>query len=522
MMRHARLPAVGETEAPGGSVTQTNLATGSLLAIAIGYVLLEATLNGWRGYGFFSDELYYIACSKRLAFGYVDHPPLAPFLLRGVRAVLGDSLPAIRIPAAVAGAATVFLAGRMAWRLGGNAFAQTLAALAVAAAPGLMILFGFYSTNAFEILIWVVCADLVMVLTAGGDPRLWLAVGVVLGLGLEDKHTTAVFGAALAVSLVATPARRLLRGPWPWLGLLVALLVFVPNLIWEVRHQWISLEFYRTAVAVKNVPTSSLGAAFGQMLFMNPVIAPLWLLGLWFYLVDHAGRPWRVLGAVFVTLFALILIAPSSRPDRIAGAYPMLLAAGAVVLERPALRLLRNAFVPVLAASTAVLAPLALPLLSPVGLASYAATLHINPQIEIQRRSPVPQWVADRLGWEDLAAAVAAVLRGLPDGERQNATVLAGDYGYAAALERFGPAMGITRVIGNHNNYFLWGPGDTSPSVVVAFGISRRDLDRLFAKVERAAEFRCDFCYQDRMPIWVAREPRISLAEAWPSLKHFE
>lgn len=521
-MRIARTCAADGTEIPGGSVTHADLSCGPLLAIAIGYVLVEVALNGWHGYGYFTDELYYIACSKRLALGYLDHPPLAPLILRGVRAVLGDSLPAVRLPAALAGAATVFLAGRMACRLGGRAFAQTLAALAVAVAPGLMILFGFYSTNAFEILVWVVCADLLMALAAGADARLWLALGAAAGLGLENKHTTAAFGAALAVSLLATHARKLLRGPWPWLGLLVALLVFVPNLIWQVRHDWISLEFYRTAAAVKNVSTSSLGAAFDQVLFMNPAMAPLWLLGLWFYLADRAGRPWRVLGAVFVTLFALILIAPTSRPDRIAGAYPMLLSAGAVVLERPALRLLRNAFVPVLAATTAVLAPLALPLLSPAGLAKYAAALHINPRIEIQRWSEVPQWAADRLGWEDLADAVATVLRRMPDGERRSAIVLAGDYGYAGALELFGPARGIGGVIGTHNNYFLWGPGNPSPRVIVAFGIPVRDLDRLFAQVERAAEFRCDFCYQNGMPIWIARQPRIPLDEAWPSLKHFE
>ncbi len=505
---------------PAGETS--HLALGPLLAIAIGYALLEVGLNGWRGYGYFTDELYYIACSKRLALGYVDHPPLVPWLLRCVRAVLGDSLPAIRLAPALAGGATVFLAGRMAWRLGGGGFAQALAALATAVAPGPMILFGFYSPNAFEILVWVVCASLIAALAAGGDPRLWLTLGAVAGLGLEIKHTTAAFGAALAVSLAVTPARRLLRSPWPWLGLLVAIAVFVPNLLWQIRHDWVSLEFYRTAIAVKDVPTSSLGAAFDQVLFMNPVMAPLWLLGLGFYAVDPAGRRFRVLGALFATLFALVLVVPMSRPDRIAGAYPMLLAAGAVVLERPAFRILRVAVIVLLGVSTAVLAPLALPLLPPASLAKYAAALHLNPRIEIQRWSPVPQWVADRLGWEDLATAIASVLHGLPDDERRSATVLAGDYGYAGALELFGPEKGIDRVIGNHNSYFLWGPGDPSPAVVVAFGIPREILDRLFARVERAANFRCDFCYQDGMPIWIAREPRVPLVEAWPGLKHFE
>jgi Dolichyl-phosphate-mannose-protein mannosyltransferase len=385
-----------------------------------------------------------------------------------------------------------------------------------------MILFGFYSTNAFEILFWTLCADLVLALLAGADPRLWLAVGAAAGLGLENKHTMVLFGAALAIGLVATSSRELLRGPWPWLGLLVAGLIFAPNVAWEARHGWVSLEFYRTAEAVKNVPTSMLRAAFDQVLFMNPVLAVVWLAGLWFCLFARAGRRWRIIGMTFAALFALILVVPTSRPDRIAGAYPMLLSAGAVVLGRPGLRRARVAFLGLLAVSTAVMAPLALPLLAPPAMARYARGLHINPQIEIQRMSQVPQWVADRLGWPELATAVATVYRGLPPAERGRAAFLAGDYGYAGALERYGAAEGITRVIGTHNQYFLWGPGDPPPEVVVAFGFSRAFLDRLFADVEEAAVFHCDFCYQDGMPIWVARRPRVPLSTAWPALKHFE
>ena len=499
-----------------------DLALAPLVAIALAYIVVEVALNGFRGYGYFIDELYYLACSKRLGLGFVDHPPLAPLLLRGVRALLGESLPAIRLPAALAGAATVLLAGDMARRLGGGRAAQVLAAVSMAAAPGPLILFGFYSTNAFEILIWALCADLMIALLAGADARLWPALGAVAGIGLENKHTMVLFGSALAIGLVATSARQRLRDPWPWLGLFVAFLVFLPNLVWQARHDWISLEFYRIADLAKNVPTSTLGAAFDQVLFMNPVLAPLWLAGLGFYLLGRGAERWRAIGMAFLALFTLILAVPTSRPDRIAGAYPMLLAAGAVVLARPGLRRVRIAFLSALAVSTAILAPLALPLLAPPALARYAEALHINPQIEKQRMSRVPQWVADRLDWPDLTAAVAEVHRRLPPGERGGAAFLAGDYGYAGAVEFHGAASGVTKVIGTHNQYFLWGPGDPSPDVVVAFGFSREHLERPFASVEQAAVFRCDFCYLDGMPIWVARQPRIPLSAAWPGLKHFE
>jgi hypothetical protein len=174
------------------------------------------------------------------------------------------------------------------------------------------------------------------------------------------------------------------------------------------------------------------------------------------------------------------------------------------------------------AASFAVFAPLTLPLIPPHALATYARVLHLNPQVEMQRHNALPQWAADSLGWEDLADAVAAVARTLPPEDRDQAAVLAGDYAYAASLQFFGPARDVPRVISTHNQYFLWGPGGPSPRVLIALGLSRPELLRLFTDVEQAAIFRCEFCYQDGMPIWVARRPRVSLGDAWPGLKHFE
>lgn len=503
---------------PGGAAPRRD----ALLAVAIVYAGLQVALNGFAGYGYFNDEFYYLACARHLALGYVDHPPLAPVLLRLLTGLTGVSMACIRAPAALAGGATVYLAGRMAWRLGGDAAAQMLAALAIAAAPGPMILFGFFSTNAFEILVWTLLADLALALAAGADPRMWIAMGAVAGLGLENKHTTVLFVGALAVGLVATSARAQLRRPWPWLGLAVALLLFAPNLAWEARHDWVSLDFYRIANAVKNVPTTSLRAALDQVLFMNPVTAVLWIAGLVHLLAAPAARPFRFLGVAFLVLFALVLAVPTSRPDRIAGAYPGLVSAGAVVLAPRRLRVVRRAFVAVLAGATAMMAPLALPLLSPPALASYAERLGINPQVEIQRKSRVPQWVADSLDWEAFSDAVAGVARGLPQDQRPDAVVFAWDYAYAASLEFYGPARGIPRVISTHNNYFLWGPGAPAAGAVLALGVPRERLERLFEEVTDAAVFHCDFCYQDGMAIRVARRPRVSLAAAWPGLRHFE
>ena len=286
-----------------------------------------------RGYGWFRDEFYYIACGERLDWGYVDHPPLVAVVTAATRFLLGDSLVAIRLPAALAGAATVLVAGLLAHELGARRFGQGLAALAVLVATIYLPLHHILSMNAWEPLLWSCVALFVLRGLDRGRAREWVYAGVLAGIALQNKHSMLFFGFALAVGLVLSPARRALLTRGPWLMGLIAAAIFLPNIIWEVRHGWPTLEFMQHARAHKNVALPAAAFVAQQVLVMNPVNAIVWVTGLCWLLAATSARGWRFLGWGYLTLLAL-LIATGGKDYYLAPYYPMLFAAGGVAIER--------------------------------------------------------------------------------------------------------------------------------------------------------------------------------------------
>ncbi len=265
-----------------------------------------------RGYGYFRDEFYYVACGRHLDWGYVDHPPFVALVAWIVSDTLGDSLVALRLLPALAGAL-------------------------VTVAPVSLSLHHIFSMNAFEQVFWALGAYLVLRILQDDDPRLWLAFGLLAGLGLQNKHSMLFFGFGIAAGLLLTPARKHLRSPWLWAGGALALLLFLPNLVWQVQHGWPTLDFMRNAQERKITPLPALTFLQAQLLQMQPLSAPLWLAGLGFLVLSARGRRYAALGWAFLAILAVFL-AQRAKPYYLAPAYPMLFAAGAVAAEGLAAR----------------------------------------------------------------------------------------------------------------------------------------------------------------------------------------
>jgi hypothetical protein len=525
MTRGAAVAGTGPTTvAPPGTPGADRL----LAALAIAYFLI-LWLPGLGGpYGYFIDELYYLACAQRPAAGYVDHPPLSILLLAVVRAVAGDSLPVLRFLPAATGAAAVAATGLMARRLGAGTFGQGLAAGSVMAGGLAMVMFGFYSMNSLDVLLWIACFWILIDVEERGGTLDWARLGVAFGLGLLNKHTIVMLAAAVGAGMLLTRARRHLARRGPWLALAIALLLLLPNLVWQARNGWPSLEFYVNADRFKNQPTPPHEVLLQQVLFMNPAALPVWLAGLFFLLGRGHGGRLRHFGWAYLALLALLVLGRKSRPDRLLPAYPVLFAAGGVAIDafvrRRRLPWLRPAMAVALVAFAGVLAPIGLPVLPPATTAGYGAALGIVPQIESGegKRSALPQWLADRFGWEELARDVERVAATLTPAERARAMVLAPSYGQAGALERFG--RGLPPVYGLHNNYHLWGPPPDSLRIAIALGFGESGLRERFEEVRLVAVHDCDWCtpWRDGARIWIARGPRARLSEEWPRLGHYE
>ncbi|MCA1629641.1 MAG: glycosyltransferase family 39 protein [Acidobacteria bacterium] len=282
-----------------------------------------------HSYGYFRDELYYLACGERLAWGYVDQAPMIALVARSSRALFGDSLFAIRFFPAVAGAALVFVTGLIARELGGRRFAVVLASVAVIVAPGYLALNTILTMNAFEPLFWALCAYLLVRILKTGDAKLWLWFGAVAGLGLMNKHSTLVFGFAVVVALLLAPARKFFLSKWLWLGGAVALLIFLPNIIWQIAHDFPTVEVLRNADRNQNLPVSPLDFFKGQLQLVHPLTFPVWAAGLWFYSGSKAGKPYRALGWTYAVMFVLMVVL-RAKIYYLLPAYPFLFAAGGV------------------------------------------------------------------------------------------------------------------------------------------------------------------------------------------------
>lgn len=497
---------------------------GERLPAAVPALALLGTLlqlvSGPR-YGLFRDEFYYLACADHLDWGYVDHPPLSIGVLWAVRALAGDSLLALRLVPALLLGLVVVLAAWLAREYGGNRFAQGLAALSVLAAPQYLGLTGFYSMNALDLAFWAGAALLLARLARLDRPRLWLPLGLLIGLGLMNKLSLLFFALGLGVATLLTPLRRHLRTPWPWLGALLAGACLLPHLLWQVTHDWPTAEFIRNATRYKNAALSPLQFLGAQVQDLNPLNAPLWLAGLAWLLLSRRGRAFRALGLVYLVALGVMLL-QNAKPYYLAPAYPMLLAAGAVALgglmEARAWTWPRLVAPALLVASGAALAPFAIPLLPVDGYLAWQRTLGLTPSAgERHEMGPLPQHFADRFGWRELANEVGRIHAALPAEDRARVLIVTGNYGEAGALRYFGRELGLPPAVSQHNSFWLWGPGRSAVDVAIIVGQDEDDMREAWEQVEVAGRFSHPYAmpYEQRRPILVCRGLRFPLETAW-------
>jgi len=514
-------PAAGAARARAWAASDAGLVT----LIAAGACLLHFLTASQ--YGYFRDELYFAACGQHLAWGYVDHPPLIAAISWFTRRMLGDSLFSLRFFPALSSGAKILLTAWMVAELEGGRFAQLLAATAVFFCPVYLSMDNFLSMNSFEPLFWMGCAAIAMRIASGGSSRLWLVFGAVAGVGLLNKHSMLFFGLAIFLGLLASSGARHLRNPWIWLGAVLALAISSPNLLWEIRNHFPTLEIFRNIARTKNVDLPWYDFIAQQALLVHPLAAPICVAGLWFFFATEQGRPYRFLGWAYVFLLLEMLVL-KGRIYYMAPVYPMLFAAGAVLLEREIAarqwEWAKWAIVVPLVAGGMIAAPLAAPILPVNAAVAYSRFWDVEKvRVETSDSGVLPQFFGDMFGWRNQVAVLASVYRNLSPRDRQRCAILAGNYGEAGAVDFFGAAYGLPRAISGHNNYYLWGPRGYSGDVVITVGMRREDLQPLFGSVEQVATIRDPYAVADEnnLPVFLCRLPRMPLSQAWPKLKFF-
>ena len=508
-----------------------------VVALAFALLVFHCVFN--NRYGYFRDEFNYMSSGDHLAWGYVDQPPLLPFLVRVSREILGDSLRSIRFLPALAMSLTVVLAGLIAREVGGRRFALVLSAIAVIVAPVYLANGSLVVTNSLEPLLWMGCVYFA-ILAIKRNERYWLLFGIVAGLGLLEKYSIAFFGLGIIVGLLLTSQRKVLLNKWFLLGGVLAFLVFLPNLIWNVQNHWPFLELMHNIRADgRDVELSPVEFFVQQVLLLHPLTGPIWIAGLFALLFAKRLARFRFLGWCYVVCF-VAFVALKGKNYYLAPIYPMLFASGAVVIEsalepgrsrwlntenrwlRTAKRWLRLAIIVVLLAGGAWLAPLVKPVFSVERFSSYLNTLPFSlPRSEHSHESAfLPQQYADQFGWEELAAKTAEAWSRLSPDERRDCGIFAQNYGQAGAIDFFGRRYGLPPALSGHQTYFLWGPRGYSGNCMIVIDDDREDLERLFSHIELVGTSDHPYALEREIPVWLCKGSKFgTLEQLWPKLK---
>ncbi len=468
-------------------------------------------------YGFHRDELYFLASAQHLQASYVDQPVLTPLLAWVSLKLFGVSLPGLRVWPALAAWATVVVAGLTAREFGGGRRAQLLAAIAVATMPVLLGADHLAGPTAFDVLAWAGLALIVARIGRTGDTRWWLAGGLVLGLGLANKHSTGFFAVALFAGALLSGGRRLVWNRWFAAGAAIAAAFTIPDIWWQAQHQWATIAMTRV-LNEENGGLGNIGSwVIGQLLMTALAMVWVWVAGL--RLLSRSGRPlWRALAWAYGLLFVFFALTTGAKIYYLAGAYIYLLAAGAVAIDgwlagQPGR--LRNLLLAT-AVTTAATLPLVLPVL---------------PAADIGRTENVNAELAESIGWPQLVSTVRTVWTSLPPRQRASAVIFASNYGEASAINELGRGTGLPEAVSGHNSYWWWGPGNPRATTVLAVMPGPVDgtgdaayLGRFFTSVRAVATLSNPYGIRNQEwggHVYLCTGPRHPWGQMWPRLRSY-
>ncbi len=500
------------------------LALGTLLALCAVKLLIHI-FTSLRHYGYFRDELYYLDMARHLDWGYVDSAPLIAIYAK-IALLMGGSLAALRIIPALAGAALIALTMLIVRELGGGRYAQFLAGLCILLCPAVLMMDSLFTMNSIEPLFWMGCIWVVARILRTGDSRLWLWFGVLAGFGLENKHSTLSFGLAVTVALLLTHHRREFARQWIWIAGAIAVAIFLPNIIWQIRHHFPTIEdLANVRREGKNVVLAPLAFVKEQILDQGPLLLPVWLAGLVWFLRE---RRWRVLGWTFVVFFVLMEVA-HAKNYYVFPIYPMVFAGGAVVIDR---WLAHRASFTRSAAGAAIAAvivlaslpplPMVTWMLPPERLLAYQTRAGFKPaKAEVSHESLLPQPVADQFGWPEMAREVAAIYNSLSPEERAQTGIWAGNYGEAGAINLWGPQYGLPTAYSRHQNHWYWGPPPQVYKNLIVIQWSLEDVRDSCTSFQPFEHYQRFGMGEENRPIYLCRGTKFDIQKIWWNEHHW-
>jgi hypothetical protein len=503
------------------------LILGGWFALVTFLLHLASSIYGSHlGYGFFRDELYFLVCGHHLDWGYVDQSPMVALQARVAETIFGLTPTGIRIFSFLAHAITVMLTGLLAWQMGGKKSAQFLALTAALTAPVLLISSNYLSMNSWEPCVWLGCL-LVLVRMADGStgPRGWLVFGLIAGLGLENKHSTAFFLVALLIGLAVSPQRKLLWSRWMAAAVVLIVLLALPNIWWQYERHFPTYELLNNvAHSDKNIKLPPLAFLKQQADMLFILSAPLWIGGLVWLGFARNAKAWRFVAVTYLVFLAMMM-AMHAKDYYVAPIYPVLFAAGAVACVQITRRNWpARTYTSVLAVALIVaIVPIGLTVVPPDNYAAYAAHFGADNKSKTEKfTSPLPQYLSDRFGWEEMTKGFADRYNALPADVRARTAIFCGNYGEASAVNVLGKKYGLPTAISGHQNYYYWGWNGYTGESVLTLGNDPKDYTDNYAEVTDLGAFDAPYIMDhEHHHYFLLKGRKKSYAEEWTDFKYW-
>jgi hypothetical protein len=477
-------------------------------------------------YGYFRDELYYLACGEHPAWGYVDQPPLIAWIAWLLQHTIGTSLFALRLIPALAAVLAIWLTARLAREMGGNGETQIFAALLFVVMPIAAPIAHLFTMNIFDMVFWTALALLLVRLENTRNLNLWLAFGALAGITILNKYGVLFFIFALLAGILATHWRRCFACAHFWIGVLLATAIALPNFVWQWSHHFPFLELmHNIRRSGRDIARPPLGFFLDQLQVVNPVSMVVAIAGVFWLL---RSRRYRALGIAFSVFYVLMMLL-KAKHYYLAPAYPMVFAAGAVAVTqwsaRPRLRWLPAGIVVLASMVYLLMLPLLIPVLDVPHFQQYVKATGIKlPEFEHHKKTALPQIYADMFGWPEMVEKTAAFYNTLTPEQKQRTAIYGDNYGVAAAVDFFGPRYGLPKAISGHQSYFFWGAHGYHNIDVINLGSHdditlRRECDSVTVVGETDHPLaRAD----SNFPIYYCQGLRMDATEAWPKTKKWD
>jgi hypothetical protein len=499
-----------------------------LLVVLLKIVLHLITLNR---YGYFIDEFYNIASAKHLSSGFVEFFPLGPLIYSGWISLFGTSMSSIRILALIPGVITVFTAGLIAGELGGKRFAQFMTSLLVCLGPVWLAFNSFLGCDGFDQAATAIFLLLLIKILKTGNQKLWIAAFITAGVAILFKQTLLFYGMALFISLLLTKERKVFLNGYFWIGVLCGILVLIPQIIWEFQHHWPLLEYWSVYAKYRTYHASALEFMIMQILLYIPLAAPVWIAGCCNLIFSNKMKNYKTLGFLYILLIPVCLF---FHVKAYVGAaiYPVLLAGGFILMEeyfeRGWKKNVRWTYSGLIILTALLTVPHGLPLFDAQNQTKYFNYFSsINGQVRFDSFAQVemPEFMADRFGWEERVKAVADIYNNLSDEEKKRTSILANYYGFAGALDLLGKKYGLPDVLCGHLSYHLWGYGNQKPQTLITVQIPCEALSSICDDVRIGGYIPFlpyAMPYDNDKPICVCRNMKYSIESIWPLTKHYD